>query len=506
MTSTVSSDPKQKSRNRLYGILLALIFLAGLGIRLFDLTDLPLDFHPTRQLRSAIIARGLYYRMHPAADTYKQNAAIQAMNSLEDYEPPIFESITAATYLVTGGEHLWIARIYSTMFWLIAALFLFLTLRRWNLKLGALLSIGIFLLAPFLVQASRSFQPDPFMVMWIAIFVYVLDRYIQTPTWKWAILTGVIGGIAILIKVVAGLFVAASLALVVIGYFGWKQTFRNIKNWVIGGLVVLPAVIYYLVILGGRSGGFFESWTLAFLYMLVDHTFYADWLHMLDGLFSLALVFTAVVGTFMHSPHPRRMVMGLWIGYVLYGLISPFQFVTHTYYHLPMALLLALGIAPAADAVARALRARTDWGMYAVLAVLVAVSGYYLWISRSVFVVDNFRSEAIEWQKIGEVLPKNGPVIALTQDYGNRLMYFGMVKASDYWPTTSGENLSQAKGKGQKDFETQFSSLTDGKRYFLVTAMGQLDSQSALKARLAGYKVVASGSGYVLYDLASPVK
>ena len=34
---------------------LALLFGLGLGIRLTDLTDLPLDFHPTRQLFSATI-------------------------------------------------------------------------------------------------------------------------------------------------------------------------------------------------------------------------------------------------------------------------------------------------------------------------------------------------------------------------------------------------------------------------------------------------------------------
>ena len=39
---------------------LVMIFGAALAIRLYDLTDLPLDFHPTRQLVSFIKARGLY--------------------------------------------------------------------------------------------------------------------------------------------------------------------------------------------------------------------------------------------------------------------------------------------------------------------------------------------------------------------------------------------------------------------------------------------------------------
>ena len=44
---------------------LLVLFVAALTIRLYDLTDPPLDFHPTRQLLSAIKARAIYYRTRP---------------------------------------------------------------------------------------------------------------------------------------------------------------------------------------------------------------------------------------------------------------------------------------------------------------------------------------------------------------------------------------------------------------------------------------------------------
>ena len=37
------------------------ILLLGLGLRLYDLTDQPIDFHSTRQLRNAVVARAIYY-------------------------------------------------------------------------------------------------------------------------------------------------------------------------------------------------------------------------------------------------------------------------------------------------------------------------------------------------------------------------------------------------------------------------------------------------------------
>ncbi|HPD63589.1 MAG TPA: hypothetical protein PLP77_09355, partial [Anaerolineaceae bacterium] len=44
-------------------ILLLIFLLAGLGVRLIDLDDLPLDFAATRQLHSFIMARGLFYEL-----------------------------------------------------------------------------------------------------------------------------------------------------------------------------------------------------------------------------------------------------------------------------------------------------------------------------------------------------------------------------------------------------------------------------------------------------------
>src|SRR5512134_1350495 len=85
---------------------LILIFGAALAIRLYDLTDLPLDFHPTRQLVSFIKARGYYY----------------------DSKPTVFESLVAYTYRFTG-EQVWVPRMYSSLFWLIGGIFLFLLAR-----------------------------------------------------------------------------------------------------------------------------------------------------------------------------------------------------------------------------------------------------------------------------------------------------------------------------------------------------------------------------------------
>src|SRR5512134_1074078 len=144
---------------------LALIFGAALAIRLYDLTDLPLDFHPTRQLLSAIKARGLYYETQPdGIPTWKLERAIRFAKLKADVEPVVFERLVAFTYGFTG-EQLWIARIYSSLFWLTGGLFLFLLAREFVSFEGALVSTAYYLIFPYAIMGSRSFQPDPLMVM-----------------------------------------------------------------------------------------------------------------------------------------------------------------------------------------------------------------------------------------------------------------------------------------------------------------------------------------------------
>ena len=52
-----------RNKRLFWGLVIALTAAAGLAIRLYDLTDPPLDFHPARQFHSAIIARGYFEQM-----------------------------------------------------------------------------------------------------------------------------------------------------------------------------------------------------------------------------------------------------------------------------------------------------------------------------------------------------------------------------------------------------------------------------------------------------------
>jgi hypothetical protein len=135
--------------------------------------------------------------------------------------------------------------------------------------------------------------------------------------------------------------------------------------------------------------------------------------------------------------------------------------------------------------------------------VLVGVMGYYAWVSRSVLVAQDWSKEPIPWQKMGEQLPRDGAIIGLVHDYGNRLKYYGWRTVEGFWPASADFGLSEAAGeqKISGDFKEYFKTQTSGMSYFLVTLFADLDAQPTLKAALAQYPVAQEGDGYVLYDL-----
>ncbi len=141
----------------------------------------------------------------------------------EIYEPPILEQIVGFVYYLIGSEQVWVARIFSILFWLIGGVALFALARRHASFSAALVGLAFYLCLPFAIVASRAFQPDPWMVMWILVTAWSADHWMENPTWKWTLLTGLFGGMAILIKAMAAFFVGGVLVMAVLFGFGIDQ-------------------------------------------------------------------------------------------------------------------------------------------------------------------------------------------------------------------------------------------------------------------------------------------
>ncbi len=481
--------------------LLVLVILLALGglLRLLDLDDPPLDFHATRQLRNFLVARSIYYNLLPNAEPQKVELAASFRRAVGQYEPPIIESLVAVAYLVAGGENVAIPRLYQTVFWLLGGLALFDLGRRALSPWPALAGLTYYLILPFSVQASRSFQPDPLMTSAFVVGIYFLYRWAEetnAKAWRWALLAGFFLGLAVLVKIVIAFLVGGAAAALVLFGLG-RRFWKSQQVWVMSGLMILPAFGYYVLGHPGRSSEYFFSWTVALIKLIASPEFYARWLAFLGSLFGLTLLFFSLVGVVLAPPRLRWLLFGAWLGYLLYGLTLPFQMYTHSYYHLQLVPLVALGLMPAAGALLERVKAQGRGWQILCAGLILSLVGYQAWAARSTLLAEDFRHEPAFWSRVGEAIPADADVIALTQDYGYRLMYYGWRKV-ELWPLST--ELSQVRSGG-KDAAAEFADRTAGKDYFLITAFGQLDKQPALKQRLQDYPLVVQGEGFALYDL-----
>ena len=506
MDVDISATPTQSffGRTRLtLWVTLAVLYVVGLGVRLADLTDPPLDFHPTRQLRSAIIAREMYLEMLPATDPALLQKASETVAPLEILEPPAFERLVAATYFVTGGERLWVARLYAILFWGLGGVPLFALARRMTGTDGAVLALAYYLFLPFALTASRSFQPDPLVTMLLAWSLWALYRWGEEGTWKWAAAAGLVSGLAIYAKVTAGFFILPAAFVIALTSTGWRAAIRNRQVWVILLFLIVIPSSYYIFSIGSRAAGYASFWNVSFLQQVLQPRFYVFWASFLGYLMSFSLVIAGLIGVALFRKNSQRLlVLALWIGYFLYGLAFPYQINTHEYYSLMFVPVLALSLSPIGNWIgSKAAGLPGHWQAY-FLGVLLFALAYPAWISYTGLIGKDYRGEVVGWRLMGEALPPEGDIIGLTHDYGTRIGYYGW-RAVALWPTQADFDVAALRsGEGSPEFERLFEQKTAGKEFFLVTLMGEFEAQPALKAMLTEqYPVYAQGAGYIVFDL-----
>ncbi|MBM3143757.1 MAG: glycosyltransferase family 39 protein [Chloroflexi bacterium] len=485
------------------GIAGVVVFTFGLLVRLVDLTDPPLDFNPTRQLRSAIIARGMYYGSQPEDDALHRQLALTHWKMMERLEPPLLEWVVASTYRLIGGEQVWAARIYTIFFWLIGGAALHDLARRMASPLGALVGVGYFFFLPFSILASRSFQPDPGMIMLILLTGWSLWRWAEKRTWRWALLAGVFGGAAAFVKAMGIFFVGGMAAGVVLYNLGldaqaslitdskWqvrnlKFGLRDLQVWVMAGLMVTPALLYAVLGADEQSSPQILHWTVLSRWQdVLSLSFYMRWMIRVSSLMGPGVVLASFIGALLIPPKSRALLWGFWIGYGLYGLTFPYHIATHDYYHLPLLAVVSLSLAVLAGFIAEKVweQGRLTRVLFIVVALIAAI--YNGWIGRSILVGQDFSQHPAYWQEIGDSFPADAKAVGVTQDYGFRLMYYGW-RTIKLWPS----------GAGSENFEEQVGEAD----YFVVTALNQLDSD--LKEYLAAqYPIYAEGIGYIIYHL-----
>jgi hypothetical protein len=482
--------------------LVVVLFAGALGIRLFDLTNPPGEFYMVRQYRALLIARSIYYADLPSAPAWQREFAANQLAGLGLIEPSITESMVALTYHVIG-EHIWVSRIYTSLFWLAGGLAIWLLSKELSMREGGIIALAYFLFLPFGITASRAFLPDPLMTALIAWSLWALVRWEKRNTWKSAILSGIITGLAILVKSVAVFPLFGAAAGLVIGRGSIKRILGDKQTWVVAGITAIPTIIFYYY-------GMFIVRTLGsqfnfrfFPEFLKEPSFYIRWLFSASGLVGFAAMILSLAGILLlREKWARSVLVGAWIGYIAYGLIFAYFVITHQYYHLPLIPIVAIGLIPVGDLLAREVARQKGWVVRAAFAGLLLLGvSMEVWVARNSMVVDNHREDVAYFQDLGQRIGHDKNIIELSGDYGHRLAYYGWV-SGPLWPTTSDQKLGALAGNSPLEFASTFDEMTAGRDLFVITSPYEWEQQANLREYITvHYPLVDEGDGYWIYNL-----
>jgi 4-amino-4-deoxy-L-arabinose transferase-like glycosyltransferase len=517
---------RERLRSHAGPVLLALAVVAlALLVRWSHIVALPFDFHVARQYTSAQLARS-YYTLHSDAPEWQKRISRARLEQEPPIEPPVFQLGTAAAYLIVGGERLWIPRLASSLFWLAGALFLYRLTRRFAPPWAAAAGVALYLFLPFPLVASTSFQPDPLMVMLLVAALLAIVRHHELPSGRRLAGAIALTAAAVLVKPgMATFFVFPVFAALAIVRRGLRDSLREWGFYLFPALGFLPAGVLYVYsalteqFVQGRIQGSVNPalWRESY--------YWRGWLDSVENVLRppffgdrLSLVLLAVaVGAVLvvRSRAQRAVLIALWGGYALFGLVVSNYVSTHDYYSLPLvpivSLSVAVGLGLAGERLGRRFSRRRlqAIGLSAVLVVagaaLVAKRGHL-----GLPIVDRSQEQWIaSYKEIGRLVDHTPQALVLG---GPAVWHYAWI-AGRYWPGQSDLSWERDQSGLRPMGADERFRTTDDSYYpavgtmrpppsvFIVAEPFELALQPDLAVLLSDFRVLAESPDYVIFDL-----
>lgn len=489
---------------------LVLLFLAAFGLRIHGIKELPLEFHPVRQYRSAFIARYFYYQHLKSVPIWKKDLAYLLRQRAGTLEPPLLEYLASWAYRVTGRERIWFPRSFSSVFWLVGGVFLYLLSKKAVSADAALFSVAFYLLAPFSVMASRSFQPDPLMVMMFVISVYAIFVYYEERSTKKLLIAAALSTLAILIKPVCLFAILAAFISVPLTEQGFRATIRNLRIWTFSLAALFPSLVFYGY--GALTHGHIVYVAEASFHtrLYFESAYWRGWLHMIGTAVGFPAFGIALLSIPLFRKGLTRSVgCGLWVGYFVFGLVFSYHIYTHSYYQLQLIPIVAFTLAAAAAyliKLAETIRWSGNWARHAfpVLFLSFWFAAIAAWVRADwdpIYYEDHDQVTISE--KIGEKTGHTRNAIFLSYANGELLEYHGDLIGIP-WPWRREMHAQKGWSRPNLTVEERYKEIIDKypSDYFIVTEMGEYQAQPELGDFLVKhFPLLAGEKRYLIFDL-----
>src|SRR5215831_19882389 len=507
MQTEVSSESVQKTHAIFHKrlLIISFLFVAALGIRLYHINEPPLEFHATRQYRSLIITRGYYFDSSTSIPERERRVAFLSRQKQGILEPPIMEFLVSIGYHLLGGERFWLPRLLSSLFWLIGGAFLYLIGKRITDADAALFGTAFYLFLPFGIIASRSFQPDPLMMMLMLASVFAILRYYDAPSNARLMVAAVVSSLAFVVKPHSVFAILGAFTAIAIYRQGIRRAIMSQTLLVFITIILLPTITIYIY--NVVTGRFFphEAWKTLLPQLWMSSFFWRNWVNNIGLTVGFIPFIGALLGfLFFREGLPRSLMIGLWTGYVIFGLVLNYNFATHDYYQLQLIPIVGLSIGPLLALVMNYFKQnhlplRLRMAAWTILFVALLLS---LAIARSRLVNPDFELKVSLKQEIGELVNHSTKTIFLSADYGVPLEYHGLLSGSP-WPLASDLEWERLAGVPTLDAEARFTAWFSkfSPDYFIVEDLQEFEQQRDLKRFLSKFPIVSQNNDYMIFKL-----
>lgn len=487
------------------------------------------------------MARTFYYLNNEQVENWQRKLAETEYKKLRFKEPPLFEYIVAKTYLLTDGEQIWVPRLFSTLFWLLGGVLLYRLLIHFIAPGAAILSLAYYLFLPFGFFISRSFQAESMMIMFFIASILTIYRYFEKPSTRRLILAAFVSSVAIVIKFIPLFSISTAFIFLSFSKNNKNKLLFIKESFVFLLIAVLPSLVYYSYI-SMNAGPLRSAANSIFLpHLLISSFFWKGWLHIFGITIGLIAVAWSIAGIIMlKNKIAKTLLAGLWIGYLVYGLIFSYTSATHDYYQVTTVPIAALSIAPVCQYIIKAFtKLSQKWQLLlAFIAIIIPLltlnylkdnkHDQFFEINENLknkleFVCDivginphklkkinrDYNDEIEMFRHIGNTINHSTNTIILDKNYAHPVMYFGEIIGKN-WPSTGQLNyLKNIAEIETPSVQTRFDNILKkaSPEYFIVTDVESFKSQSELKHLLdTNYDILDKTEDFVIYDLRKPVK
>ncbi len=334
---TVAAD-RQAGASRKIVFLLVAVICAGVLVRCYNVNTPLLERHIGRQYDTAAIARNF--------SEARMNILYPQINWRGDTPGYVESEFAGYTYTVAVlykifGVHEVIGRLLNISLFAIAAVFLFLLVRRIYNDRSALMAVLFYTFIPLSFIFSRTFQPDTMICLACLAGVYCFWRWTEAHSYGFLIASTMFVTLALATKPTSA-FLAMPLIYLAHRQMGWSFLRRKALWAAASVAAVLPLLWYhhvasFWVTYGNSMIRFFVS--QGKLYWLDEN---ALWLLWPEVLRNIGKYVTTPAGLLLFAvgmsgkPAHRNYLLHYWAGgMAIIAMLAARQFWGHDYYLLP---------------------------------------------------------------------------------------------------------------------------------------------------------------------------